>query len=117
MFGISAFSKSPFSTISASGIASANIVCSAQVVVTTTVNLFDNIASITANAVVSAIGKMIRNGSASINAIATVTAKVNNIYAAKASINEITTITAKAYKQGEEWTTVTEGSNTWLRQG
>ena len=117
MFGISAFSKTPFSAIPLSTIVSANIICSAQVVVTTTVNLFDNIASITATAVVSAVGKIIRGGIASINAIATVTAKANEIYSVKASINETTSITAKAYKQGEEWTTVTEGSNTWLRQG
>jgi len=117
MFGISAFSKSPFSSVSASGIVYANIVCSAQVVVTTTVDLFDNIATITATAVVSAIGKMILAGKASINGIATVTVNANTVFAAKASINETTTITAKAYKQGEEWTTVTAGSNTWLQQG
>jgi hypothetical protein len=117
MFGISAFSKTPFSAIPLSTIVSANIICSAQVIVTTTVDLFDNIASITTTAVVSAIGNMVRAGVANINAIATITAKANEIYSANASINETTTITAKAYKQGEEWTTVTAGSNTWLQQG
>lgn len=117
MFGISAFSKSPFSSISASGIVTANIIGTAQIVVTTTVNLFDNIATITATAVVSAIGKMVLAGQASINGIATVTSNANKVSAANASINETTTITAKAYKQGEEWTTVTAGSNTWLQQG
>ena len=117
MFGISAFSKNSFSSISISTVEFANIVCSAHVAVITTVDVLNNIASITATAVVSAFGQMTKGGQASINAIVTVTANSNKISSAIASINETTTIIAKAYKQGEEWTTATAGSNTWLQQG
>lgn len=117
MFGISAFSKNPFSSIDTQTTTFVNIVCNAQVVVISTVDVIGNIASITATAVVSAFGQMTKGGQASINAIVTVTANSNKISSAIASINETTTIIAKAYKQGEEWTTATAGSNTWLQQG
>lgn len=117
MFGISAFSKNPFSSIGTSTLVLANIVCTAQVVVVSTVDVIGNIANITATAVVSAFGQMTRGGQASINAIVTVTTIASKISSASASINETTTIAAKAYKQGEEWITISPSSDTWLRQG
>jgi hypothetical protein len=117
MFGISAFSKNPFSTISVSGIISANIVCNAQVTVNTIVDVFNNIANINATAIVSALGQLTLNVTSSINGTATVTASANAIFKGSASINETTTITAIGFKQGEEWTTVAPGTDTWLQQG
>lgn len=117
MFGLNSFSKSPFSAISVSEIISANIVCSAQVTVNTVVDVFNNIANITATAVVSAIADLTLGGISSINCIATVTAKANAIFSSSALINETTTITVIGFKQGEEWTTVAQGTDTWLQQG
>ena len=66
---------------------------------------------------VSAFGNLVLSGNSSITALATVAVSAVAVYGAIISITNTGTVTAKGYKQGEEWTTVSAGTDTWLQQG
>jgi len=117
MFGISAFSQVPFSSLVGEiKLAIASITCNAQMTVDVeeTVN---GIVNIVTSTTVSALGNLILNGNSSITALATVTVSAGIVYGVIISISNAATVTAKGFKQGEEWTTVSAGTDTWLQQG
>ena len=117
MFGLSAFSQVPFSSLVGEiKLAIASITCNAvmQVSVEGTV---EGVVNIVTSTTVSALSNMVFSGNSSITALATVTVSAVAVYGAIISITNAATVTAKGYKQGEEWTTVSAGTDTWLQQG
>ena len=117
MFGLSAFSQVPFSSLAGEiKLAIASITCNAQMEVNIE-GTVDGIVHIVTSTTVSALGNMVFSGNSSITALATVTVSAVAVYSAIISITNTATVTAKGYKQGEEWTTVSAGTDTWLQQG
>jgi hypothetical protein len=117
MFGISAFSQVPFSSLVGEiKLAIASITCNAvmQVSVEGTV---EGVVNIVTSTTVSALSNMVFSGNSSITALATVTVSAGIVYGVIISITNEATVTAKGYNQGEEWTTVSAGTDTWLQQG
>ena len=117
MFGISAFSQVPFSSLVGEiQLAIASITCNAvmQVSVEGTV---EGVVNIVTSTTVSALSNMVFSGNSSITALATVTVSAGILYSVIISISNAATVTAKGYNQGEEWTTVSAGTDTWLQQG
>ena len=114
MFGLSAFSQVPFSSLAGTvKLAIASITCNAQMEVNIE-GIVQGVVNIVTSTTVSALGNMVFSGNSSITALATVTVSAVAVYSAIISITNTATITADGYKQGEEWTEVTAGSNTWL---
>ena len=117
MFGISAFSQVPFSSLAGEiKLAIASITCNAHMEVNIE-GTVDGIVHIVTSTTVSALSNLILSGNSSITALATVTVSAGIVYSAIISISNTATVTAKGYKQGEEWTTISPSSDTWLRQG
>jgi len=117
MFGISAFSQVPFSSLAGEiKLAIASITCNAVVEVNIE-GTVDGIVHIVTSTTVSALGNLVLSGNSSITALATVAVSAVAVYGAIISITNTGTVTAKGYKQGEEWTTVSAGTDTWLQQG
>ena len=117
MFGISAFSQVPFSSLVGEiKLAIASITCNAQMEVNIE-GTVDGIVHIVTSTTVSALGNLVLSGNSSITALATVAVSAVAVYGAIISITNTGTVTAKGYKQGEEWTEVTAGSNTWSQIG
>jgi hypothetical protein len=117
MFGISAFSQVPFSSLVGEiKLAIASITCNAQMEVNIE-GTVDGIVHIVTSTTVSALGNLVFSGNSSITALATVAVSAATIYSAIISITNTSTVTAKGFKQGEEWTTVSAGTDTWLQQG
>jgi len=117
MFGLSAFSQVPFSSLAGTvKLAIASITCNAVMEVNIE-GTVDGIVHIVTSTTVSALSNMVFSGNSSITALATVTVSAATIYSAIISITNAATVTAKGYKQGEEWTTVSAGSNTWSQIG
>ena len=117
MFGLSAFSQVPFSSLAGTvKLAIASITCNAVMEVNIE-GTVDAIVHIVTSTTVSALGNMVFSGNSSISALATVVVSGVAVYSGIASINATGTVTADGYKQGEEWTTSTAGSNTWLQIG
>ena len=117
MFGISAFSQVPFSSLVGEiKLAIASITCNAQMEVNIE-GTVDGIVHIVTSTTVSALGNLVLSGNSSITALATVAVSAVAVYSAIISITNTGTVTAKGYKQGEEWTTVSAGSNTWSQIG
>ena len=117
MFGLSAFSQVPFSSLAGEiKLAIASITCNAQMEVNIE-GTVDGIVHIVTSTTVSALSNMVFSGNSSITALATVTVSAAAIYSVIISITNTGTVTAKGYKQGEEWTTVSAGTDTWLQQG
>ena len=114
MFGLSAFSEVSFSSLVGTvKLAIASITCNAQMEVNIE-GIVQGVVNIVTSTTVSALGNMVFSGNSSITALATVTVSAVAVYSAIISITNTATITADGYKQGEEWTEVTAGSNTWL---
>ena len=114
MFGLSAFSQVPFSSLVGEiKLAIASITCNAQMEVNIE-GIVQGVVNIVTSTTVSALSNMVFSGNSSITALATVTVSAVAVYSAIISITNTATITADGYKQGEEWTEVTAGSNTWL---
>ena len=114
MFGLSAFSQVPFSSLAGTvKLAIASITCNAVMEVNIE-GIVQGVVNIVTSTTVSALGNMVFSGNSSITALATVTVSAVAVYSAIISITNTATITADGYKQGEEWTEVTAGSNTWL---
>ncbi len=114
MFGLSAFSQVPFSSLAGEiKLAIASITCNAQMEVNIE-GIVQGVVNIVTSTTVSALGNLVLSGKSSITALATVTVSARAVYSAIISITNTATITADGYKQGEEWTEVTAGSNTWL---
>ncbi len=114
MFGLSAFSQVSFSSLAGEiKLAIASITCNAQMEVNIE-GTVDGIVHIVTSTTVSALSNIVFSGNSSITALATVTVSAAAIYSVIISITNTGTVTAKGYKQGEEWTEVTAGSNTWL---
>ena len=114
MFGLSAFSEVPFSSLVGTvKLAIASITCNAQMEVNIE-GIVQGVVNIVTSTTVSALGNLVLSGNSSITALATVTVSAVAVYSAIISITNTATITADGYKQGEEWTEVTAGSNTWL---
>jgi hypothetical protein len=117
MFGLSAFSQVPFSSLVGEiKLAIASITCNAQMEVNIE-GTVDGIVHIVTSTTVSALGNLVFSGNSSITALATVAVSAATIYSAIISITNTSTVTAKGFKQGEEWTTVSAGTDTWLQQG
>ena len=117
MFGISAFSQVPFSSLVGEiKLAIASITCNAVMEVNIE-GTVDGIVHIVTSTTVSALGNLVFSGNSSITALATVAVSAATIYSAIISITNTSTVTAKGFKQGEEWTTVSAGTDTWLQQG
>ncbi len=117
MFGLSAFSQVSFSSLAGEiKLAIASITCNAQMEVNIE-GTVDGIVHIVTSTTVSALSNMVFSGNSSITALATVTVSAAAIYSVIISITNTGTVTAKGYKQGEEWTTVSAGTDTWLQQG
>ena len=117
MFGISAFSQVPFSSLAGEiKLAIASITCNAVVEVNIE-GTVDGIVHIVTSTTVSALGNLVLSGNSSITALATVAVSAVAVYGAIISITNTGTVTAKGFKQGEEWTTVSAGTDTWLQQG
>jgi hypothetical protein len=117
MFGLSSFSQVPFSSLVGEiKLAIASITCNAvmQVSVEGTV---EGVVNIVTSTTVSALSNMVFSGNSSITALATVTVSAGMVFGAIISITNEATVTAKGYNQGEEWTTVSAGTDTWLQQG
>lgn len=74
-------------------------------------------ASISGTAYAQANGGFIANGACDFTATADLYAIPNAIFAGDASINVTTTIGADLYIYGQEWTTVSTGSETWTQIG
>ena len=114
MFGLSAFSEVSFSSLVGTvKLAIASITCNAVMEVNIE-GIVQGVVNIVTSTTVSALGNMVFSGNSSITALATVTVSAVAVYSAIISITNTATITADGYKQGEEWTEVTAGSNTWL---
>jgi len=114
MFGLSAFSQVPFSSLVGEiKLAIASITCNAQMEVNIE-GIVQGVVNIVTSTTVSALGNLVLSGKSSITALATVTISARAVYSAIIFITNTATITAEGYKQGEEWTEVTAGSNTWL---
>jgi len=117
MFGLSAFSQVPFSSLAGEiKLAIASITCNAVMEVNIE-GTVDGIVHIVTSTTVSALGNMVFSGNSNITALATVAVSAVAVYGAIISITNTGTVTAKGYKQGEEWTTVSAGTDTWLQQG
>ena len=117
MFGLSAFSQVPFSSLVGEiKLAIASITCNAVMEVNIE-GTVDGIVHIVTSTTVSALGNLVFSGNSSITALATVAVSAATIYSAIISITNTSTVTAKGFKQGEEWTTVSPGTDTWLQQG
>jgi hypothetical protein len=117
MFGLSAFSQVPFSSLAGEiKLAIASITCNATMEVNIE-NVVQGIVNIVTSTTVSALGNLVLSGKSSITALATVAVSARAVYSAITSINGTGTVTAKGFKQGEEWTTVPPGTDTWLQQG
>ena len=117
MFGLSAFSQVPFSSLAGEiKLAIASITCNAVMEVNIE-GTVDGIVHIVTSTTVSALGNLVLSGNSSITALATVAVSAVAVYSAIISITNTGTVTAKGYKQGEEWTTVSAGTDTWLQQG
>ena len=117
MFGLSAFSQVPFSSLVGEiKLAIASITCNAQMEVNIE-GTVDGIVHIVTSTTVSALSNMVFSGNSSITALATVTVSAAAVYSAIISISNAATVTTKGFKQGEEWTTVSAGTDTWLQQG
>ena len=117
MFGLSAFSQVPFSSLVGEiKLAIASITCNAQMEVNIE-GTVDGIVHIVTSTTVSALSNMVFSGNSSITALATVAVSAGVVYSVIISITNAATVTAKGYKQGEEWTTVSAGTDTWLQQG
>ena len=118
MFGISAYSAAPYSSIAGSikfGIAP--ITSSATVTVTTSGQLVYGIGVISGTGTLTGIGGFTAVGEAGINGIATVTSSSKAVWSGNASISSTATIVANGHIQGDNWTDVPVGSNIWLRIG
>jgi hypothetical protein len=114
MFGLSAFSEVSFSSLVGTvKLAIASITCNAQMEVNIE-GIVQGVVNIVTSTTVSALSNMVFSGKSSITTLATVTVSARAVYSAIISITNTATITAEGYKQGEEWTEVTAGSNTWL---
>jgi len=117
MFGISAFSQVPFSSLAGTvKQAIASITCNAHMEVNIE-NVVQGVVNIVTSTTVAAFGNLVLSGKSSITALATVTVSARAVYSAIISITNTSTVTAKGFKQGEEWTTVSPGTDTWLQQG
>jgi hypothetical protein len=117
MFGISAFSQVPFSSLAGTvKLAVASITCNAHMEVNIE-NVVQGIVNIVTSTTVSALGNLVLSEKSSITALATVAVSARAVYSAITSINGTGTVTVKGFKQGEEWTTVPPGTDTWLQQG
>jgi len=117
MFGISAFSQVPFSSLAGEiKLAIASITCNAQMTVSVE-EVLQGVVNIVTSTTVSSLGNLVLSGKSSITALATVVVSAGTVYSAIISINGTGTVTAKGFKQGEEWTTVPPGTDTWLQQG
>ena len=117
MFGLSAFSQVPFSSLAGEiKLAIASITCNAQMEVNIE-GIVQGVVNIVTSTTVSALSNMVFSGNSSITALATVTVSAAAVYSAIISISNTATVTAKGFKQGEEWTTVSAGTDTWLQQG
>ena len=117
MFGISAFSQVPFSSLVGEiKLAIASITCNAVMTVSVE-GTVEGVVNIVTSTTVSALSNMVFSGNSSITALATVTVSAGIVYGAIISISNAATVTAKGFKQGEEWTTVSAGTDTWLQQG
>jgi hypothetical protein len=135
MFGISAFSQSPYSalgTITKTGVAyisatatltvalSGSIIYADASISSTATLTADGLrtrlgnTSITGTATVSALGGFTALGSASVEGLATLELpSITVIRQADASINGLGTVTALGTILGEEWTDVPIEENTW----
>jgi hypothetical protein len=117
MFGISAFSQVSFSSLAGTvKIAIASITCNAQMTASVE-EIIEGVVNIVTSTTVSSLSNMVFSGNSSITALATVTISAVAVYSAIISISNTATVTAKGYKQGEEWTTVPAGTDTWLQKG
>ena len=117
MFGISAFSQVPFSSLAGTvKLAVASITCNAVMEVNIE-NVVQGVVNIVTSTTVAALGNLVLSGKSSITALATVAVSARVIYSVIISITNTSTVTAKGFKQGEEWTTVSPGTDTWLQQG
>ena len=74
-------------------------------------------ASISGTASAQANGGFTANGACNFTGFGELYAAPNAIFAGDASINGTTTITADLYIYGQEWTTVSTGSETWTQIG
>lgn len=117
MFGISAFSHVSFSSLVGTvKLAIASITCNAVMEVNIE-GIVQAAANIVTSTTVSALSNVVFNGNSSILASTTVTVSAIVVYQAIIFISNSATVTADGYKQGEEWTTVTPSTDTWLQQG
>ena len=117
MFGISAFSQVPFSSLAGEiKLAIASITCNAVMEVNIE-NVVQGAVNIVTSTTVAALGNLVLSGKSSITALANVAVSARVIYSVIISITNTSTVTAKGFKQGEEWTTVSPGTDTWLQQG
>jgi hypothetical protein len=138
MFGISAFSESPYSSLAGKTLIGSGSI-SATATLTTdgfrirlgdasvngqaTVSVEASSSTVTGNASISgianlqAIGGFIVDSSGSINGFATLTADANAILAGNASISATATVIADGHIQGNNWTVVPVTLNTWKRIG
>ena len=118
MFGISAFSESPFSSLASSthsGIAS--IGGTATITVHVNDSLVFGVANISGLANLEALGGFTAEAIVYINATATVTASAKAVFSGDAAISGTGAVTAIGSIQGNNWTVVPVGTNTWLRIG
>ena len=133
MFGIASFSQAPFSSLSenlvfgqaninalATITANANSIFSGNAVITSNVTVTANgfrvqsaTGSVTGFATVTTLGGLVQPANAQINALTAVAISPNAIWAGFAYVEGFGTITAKGYRLGEEWNTVTAGTETW----
>lgn len=117
MFGLSAFSEVPFSSLVGTvKLAIASITCNGFMEVNIE-GVVQGVVNIVTSTTVSALGNLVLSGNASITALATVAVSGVAVYSAIIAISGTSTVTAKGFKQGEEWTAVTPSTDTWTRIG
>lgn len=118
MFGISAFSESPFSSLASSAFSGiASISGTATMTVHVVDSLVFGVANISGLANLQALGGFTAEVIVNINATAIVTAAAKSVFSGDASISGTGSVTAIGRIQGNNWTVVPVGTNTWLRIG
>ncbi len=117
MFGLSAFSHVPFSSLVGEvKLAIASITCNAVMEVNIEGTVL-GVVNIVTSTTVSALSNMVFSGNSSITALATVAVGAITTYSAIIAISGTSTVTVEGFKQGEEWTVVPSVADTWTRIG
>jgi len=118
MFGISAYSEAPYSSL-ASGVRAgvASITGSATVTATSYGQFIYGKGVISGTGNFTALGGFTAEASASITTFSHVTANGIVIWSGDASISATATIVADGHIQGNNWTVMPVTSNTWNRIG